>query len=278
MSQSKTKAIMFTDLLRTTHRAGQRRMKSVISSLDKSEIQEDPFPHIVRRNALDPGLFKDLLAEFPKLQHFPNNTDGSNVRLTLPNHEARDSRHVTPLWRDFLSAHTNTEHFLMLMELFGEHVKSMYPQAEKFVSNADKLKVVVKGLDDDAGAHVLLSSSIDANTPVTGAATSVRGPHVDNPTKMLVALLYLRDEDDSEGGDLQLFRLKRGRTLRESVLPGCHFRDDSVEYVKTVPYEPNTLFVWLNSPRSIHGVSPRLPTGRPRQFCNFFCGVPNPLF
>ncbi|MDA1311505.1 MAG: 2OG-Fe(II) oxygenase [Proteobacteria bacterium] len=253
-------------------------MKSVIASLDKSEIQDDPFPHIVKRNALDPGLFKDLLAEFPKLQHFPGSTDGSNVRLTLPIGDAQNSRYVTPLWRDFLSAHADTEHFFALIELFGEHVKSMYPKAEKFLSNADKLNVAVKGLDGGAGAHVLLSSSIDANTPVTGAATSVRGPHVDNPTKLLVALLYLRDEDESEGGDLLLFRLKQGRALRESVLPGCHFRDDSVEYVKTVRYEPNTLFVWLNSPQSIHGVSPRIPTAQPRQFCNFYCSVPNPLF
>jgi hypothetical protein len=101
---------------------------------------------------------------------------------------------------------------------------------------------------------------------------------VDNPTKLIVALLYLRDEEESEGGDLLLYRLKDGCTLKNSVLPGCHFRDDSVEYVKTVKYEANTLFVWLNSPTSIHGVSPRQPTARPRKLCNFFCALKRPTF
>lgn len=253
-------------------------MQSIIASLDESEIQDDPFPHIVRRNALDPVLFRDLVAEFPKLHQFPDNTEGSNKRLTFKISDARHSEFVTPLWRDFLDTHVSREHFLSMAGLFGGRISKMFANGNKFIANAPAMRTATKGCGNDAGAQVLLAASIDANTPVTSEASSVRGPHVDHPTKLIVALLYLRDEDDSEGGDLLLYRLKQGRNLKDSVLPGCHFRDDSVEYVKTVRYEPNTLFVWLNSPTSIHGVSPRHSTERPRKFCNFYCGLARPAF
>ena len=232
-------------------------MRSSIENLNRAEIRTDPFPHIVKRNALDPALFQELVSEFPNLDQFPGNTDGSNIRLTLPICDAANSEHVTPLWHDFLKAHADRDHLLGWVDLFSDQIKSHYPAAAKFVDNAEKLSVGVKGQDATDKTHVTLSSSIDANTPVTDGPTSVRGPHVDNPTKLLVALLYLRDESESEGGDLQLYRLKPGRSLEESVLPGCHFRDEAVEHVSTVRYEPNTLFVWMNSAQSIHGVSPR---------------------
>jgi hypothetical protein len=253
-------------------------MKSVIASLHKSEIQEDPFPHIVRRNALPSGLFRDLVAEFPDIGHFPGWTDQSNTRLTLDVSAARGSNRVTPLWREFLDVHAGRDHFLSMIDLFAEQIASRYPGTERFIANAKSLNVAVKGGGGEGDAQVLVSSSVDANTPVTREATRVRGPHVDNPTKLLVGLLYLRDEEDSEGGDLMLYRLKRGRKLVDSVLPGCHFRDEAVEFVKTVPYEPNTLFVWMNSPEAIHGVSPRRPTRYPRKLANFFCALRKPVF
>ena len=44
--------------------------------------------------------------------------------------------------------------------------------------------------------------------------------------------------------------------------------DQHVTRFKTIPYRANTLVMWLNTPRSLHGVSPRPPTDVPRRYIN----------
>ena len=44
---------------------------------------------------------------------------------------------------------------------------------------------------------------------------------------------------------------------------------EAVEAFKTVRYAPNTLVMWLNTPRALHGVTPRAVTEAPRRYVNF---------
>jgi hypothetical protein len=115
-------------------------------------------------------------------------------------------------------------------------------------------------------ADVMMDVQFGVNSPVRSPGT-VRGPHVDKPEKLFAGLLYFRDPlDDAEGGDLDLYRA-RGRRL--------HFdgrrdlRDRMVERVETVRYAPNTLVAWVNTARSLHGVTPRVRSTRPRRYVNF---------
>ena len=51
-----------------------------------------------------------------------------------------------------------------------------------------------------------------------------------------------------------------------------------VERVTTVKYESNVLVLFVNSLRSLHGVSVRQPTPWTRCFLNLLAEVPTPLF
>jgi hypothetical protein len=54
---------------------------------------------------------------------------------------------------------------------------------------------------------------------------------------------------------------------------------NAVEIVETARYAANKLVFFLNSPRSIHAVSPRTPTEVPRRHINFCADVLKaPLF
>jgi hypothetical protein len=48
--------------------------------------------------------------------------------------------------------------------------------------------------------------------------------------------------------------------------------------VVSVPYEANTLVLFLNSPNSVHGVTPRPPTPHVRRYINFQVELSRDLF
>ena len=94
-------------------------------------------------------------------------------------------------------------------------------------------------------------------------------------------MYFRRPEDDSTGGDLQFYRYKNPRHrfdprapvdpafVESAGIPSLKQVDDRlVEAVEAVPYEPNTLVMWVNTPHSIHGVSPRSITEFPRRYVN----------
>jgi hypothetical protein len=116
------------------------------------------------------------------------------------------------------------------------------------------------------------------NTPVT-APSSVRGAHVDSWHKLFVGLFYLRRPDDeSTGGDLILYRRKPGRR-RDRWAASIDF--DDVEAVVTVPYEPNSYVLFLNTEDAIHGVSPRSVSSVPRYLVvtsGWFASAPEEIF
>jgi hypothetical protein len=77
----------------------------------------------------------------------------------------------------------------------------------------------------------------------------------------------MRDEnDDSEGGDLELYRFTTGTPQFDPdsrLVP-----DQRVTRCDTIRYASNTLVFFLHSPYALHGVSPRAPTRFPRRHIN----------
>ncbi len=253
-------------------------MQSLLAGLSKADVIAEPFPHIVARDVLDQELLGSLQDEFPALESFPDHTDASNKRLNFNNAAAMKSDLVSSTWKTFLARNSDRDHLLHFIRVFGDHLKTAVPGAAEFVEMADRLPVGIKHVDGFDTARILLSSAIDANTPTTTEPSSVRGPHVDSGAKLWVGLFYLRDETTSEGGDLELYQLKPGHQLAGNVVNGSEIRPECLDLVKTVPYEPNTLFIGINSPASIHGVSPRQPTPHPRKFFSFYCDLPGRIF
>lgn len=72
------------------------------------------------------------------------------------------------------------------------------------------------------------------------------GPHTDSPAKVISALFYLQGE---EGTSLYVPR-QEGFTCPG----GPHYSFNKFKRVKTIPFKPNSLFVFLKSDHSFHGV------------------------
>jgi hypothetical protein len=108
------------------------------------------------------------------------------------------------------------------------------------------------------------------NTPQTKAGR-VRGPHLDNPIELYGGLLYM---GEGQGGDLEVQRLVKPPRYHGKL----EIEYDCVETVATVPYEPNMFVLFLNTPTSIHAVTPRPATPHCRRLVNVTGELPGMLF
>ena len=108
------------------------------------------------------------------------------------------------------------------------------------------------------------------NTPVK-EPTRVRGLHIDNCNKLFVGLFYMRkDGDDSEGGDLEIYKVKD----QYKDLYGTYYRVDKIDpkivkKIDTVKYNKNVFILFINSRQAIHAVSVRQKTDHIRRLINF---------
>jgi hypothetical protein len=250
-------------------------MDSLLARVTPADIVEEPFPHVVVREPLDAALCNRLIAEFPPMEGMTGyRADASNKRLNYHATDALANEQLSPLWREMLLAHLSQAFLDELLGVFGESIGLTYPELAKSFAETSP-RAGVRWVDSYDSADILLEAQPAANTPVTGAATAVRGGHLDNPNKLIVGLYYLRHpDDDSTGGDLQLYRY----TTEHPAFEQHEISQRYIEAAKTIPYQTNVLVLFLNSPLSLHGVTPRHPTHWPRLFLNLGAEVNGDLF
>ena len=129
------------------------------------------------------------------------------------------------------------------------------------------MKIGIQGIDNFDDCDVLLDFQIGINTPVE-KVVSVRGPHIDNKKSIYTGLCYLKDSDDyTDSGHFTLYKLKQ---LKLMILgSGRSVNLTDVKNYKEIKYKSNRLITFLNTKKSIHGVSPREVTNKVRKFFSF---------
>jgi hypothetical protein len=259
-------------------------MPSLLSKVTPRDVLVDPFPHVVIRDALAPDIYERLSATFPPFDWMaadqpPERRDpGSNRRFNFEvRHLLHDPR-VDPAWRAFAEEHSSPAFYREFLDVFGSHLRRDYPALESAVGALDSLVCGVRRVTSSVEADVLLTARAEVNTPVVAGPTSVRRVHVDLPQKLYFGLFYMRlPGDDTEGGDLELFRYRRERPTSPD------FRADDVpetlvERVKVIPYDRNVFFLGLNGPHALHGVSVRASTPSFRRYVYLSAEFNRPWF
>lgn len=195
--------------------------------LDRAiKVIEEPFPHVIIEEALDRKYYSELSKHRPLPETIiAGRSYGPNQRIDMETHDAMERLH--PIWKKFCSYHVSIDFLNKVYEVFGEHIKRLYPEVQSV------------GMRCQPGL----------NTPCE-VESKVRGPHLDNPAELYAGLFYMAS--DSDGGNLELYRWKKVGFYGKLEVP-----EDCVELVKTVFYRPNTYVMFLNSRDSLHGVSPR---------------------
>ena len=251
-------------------------MHSVLARAGQGQICDDPFPHLVVCEALDPDYYRELAAAFPAAEIIldgRNPVSNSNFRYAA-SAILGDAR-ISALWRDFTRYHVSQEFFDEVRALFESRIRVLHPRLESSVA---------KPLSDWQSSvrfrepirDIALECQFTYGAPVDVRSRTI-GPHVDREVALYAGLLYMRDDhDDSEGGDLELYRWNRGAPAFDAG--SRRVPDERVTRCKTIRYASNTLVFFLHSPHALHGVSPRSPTKFPRRHINFVGELATPVF
>lgn len=251
--------------------------ESILSRLKPDGIALQPFPHVFAKDALEPAYYAELAEAFPSMERIAGTGPlGDNRVFRLPACEMLADLAIPEIWRDFVAYHCSSAFLQELVSFWGTAIRSEYPAIETwFGKPLSRLTTGVRlyragkapeNLPENMRADAMLDCQFVVNSPVAKPST-VRGSHLDKPYKLFAALLYFRHPDDrSEGGNLLLERLKTGRG---SFDRRQHIAEQRVEPFAEVPYGPNTLVTWLNTPRSLHAVTPRSLSPLPRRYVNF---------
>ncbi len=94
--------------------------------------------------------------------------------------------------------------------------------------------------------------------------------------RLFSAMFYPRpSEDDSIGGGLELFRYTG---LTPDELNAFELSPETIECVATIPYRTNTLVVFPNGPRAVHGSEVREVTPHQRAYVFITAEVEKDLF
>ena len=252
-------------------------MRSILEKLDPAQIVYEPFPHIWIREALDPAYYAELAESFPSVERIAGNGALPNNQVfRLQASDVLADAAMPAICRDFFSYHCSGPFLEEMTRFWSAAIAHEYPDIEaRFGKPLEELSCRLRhyrsgkppeSLRENMHSDVTLDTQFVVNSPVTQVST-VRGPHLDKPYKLFAGILYMRlPNDDSTGGDLHLYRAKAGKPRFDRRQ---HLDDRFVVPFDEVPYEANTLVLWLNTPSALHGVSPRSKTNVPRRYINF---------
>ena len=244
-------------------------MRSILHGLTARDIDPEPFPHVVVDGALEPELYRELAASMPPADVLLR---GRAVENNMPYRYSAEHifADAPARWQEFTRLHTSQEFFAEVVALFGDTIRRLHPALEARVGKRlEELRTNVRFVE--AFADAALDCQITYGSPVT-RATRCHRVHVDRQVALYAGLLYFRlGEDDSEGGDLELYRFRGAARAYDD---GRFVDDALVEKVKTVPYAANRLVFFIHSPEALHGVSVRSVTPHPRLHVNFLAEFP----
>ena len=252
-------------------------IQSILADLKPENIIYAPYPYIAIPDALEPAYYQELAAAFPNLERIAGQKPLANNKVyRLPACEVLADPAIPAIWREFFEYHCSGQFLQECIAFWHTAIEREYPAIEAWFGKPLAQLTSARRhysssrppehMPENMQADVMMDCQFVVNSPVTSPST-VRGPHLDKPFKLFAGLLYFRHPDDrSTGSDLTIYRFK---TQRYYFDRRQHLADRFVEPVADIPYQPNMLILWLNTPRSLHGVTPRSVTPVPRRYINF---------
>lgn len=237
----------------------------VTQRLTAQDLKLDPYPYFYIQDALPQDLYDQLAAEYPESWMMQDGKTHFQARRYRQHEFAPGT--VSAMWQQFTEYHNSLAFKNRLISLFRAGLEQHYPQ---HLSDFEAADVIERHGGKTGVMQMEVQFVLNGRQEET-----VRTAHLDNGRELWAGLFYMRKpEDTSTGGDLQVFR-----TTREPRFHDIREVDMSdVEVVDTLPYQPNTLALFLNTRTSIHGVTPRLDAPCVRRYINMTAHADRKLF
>jgi hypothetical protein len=215
------------------------RLCHLVERLRTAEILDDPYPHFYIENIFPDTYYRALLAHLPGGALYRNLYEVTDLKLDHFRH--RDQRDMDPgwtkdmpeairrFWDDFSTWFLGPELAMAILRSFGEPLRERFGDEPRWPA----VSVEAQLIRHREGYFL--------------------GPHSDLWSKIVVLLFYLAPDERAAHLGTSIYRPKDpGFSCPRSL---HHPFEDFIK-VKTVPYRPNSLFAFLRSDRSFHGVEP----------------------
>ncbi|MBI3044143.1 MAG: hypothetical protein HYY78_15085 [Betaproteobacteria bacterium] len=230
----------------------------VLYKITNAPINRYPFPHIYVRDIFPPAYYRALRDHLPPEDLF---TTPASLKRVVD--EYPDSRLLLPLTSQNLAGLPEPYGaFWKQMAswmLGGEFGRAILPKFTEFLN----LRF------GDMGRMKFFDEALI----VKDCTTYVLGPHTDNLRKVLSLLYYLPADDSLEHLGTSIY-VPKDPDFRSTT--GEHYPFDAFVRMITMPYLPNTLFAFVRTDNSFHGVEPVTDPNIRRELLLYDIKVVNP--
>lgn len=206
----------------------------VTAAVDRAVIHEEPFAHAVIDRVLQDDVYAQLVDAIPPLAFF---TDHDPIKQDLHVPMSFGPAFHTRIWNFVDSQIARNVIQPALLRKFDAQLQAYYETlfGPEFLDAANRLPYL------PSGSRVML------RRPGYHLA-----PHRDPKRSLLTCLLYLAKPDDDEAHGTQLFRVIGDSEAHYKQTYYPEARGHRCELVKTVPFRPNSMLVFVNS-HGAHG-------------------------
>lgn len=214
-------------------------LSHVIDRLKNVTVRTSPFPHFYIENIFPDDYYQELIAHLPETSSYVNlgqlgKTDPRiyQQRLVLPLQEDELCRlpfgHLL-FWSQFAAALKSQTWCEMLVEKFQPYIQ------ERFVEHYDR---------------VTFSSTAEL---VRDSSNYAIGPHTDHPIRVLTLLFYFPATEEQANLGTSVYEPHDANFECEGFV---HHPFEGFRKVYTALFLPNSVFGFVRSNRSFHGVEP----------------------
>lgn len=196
-----------------------------------------PFPHIYVTDVFPEDFYRELRSHLPPPEFFKNPKALGRVGSGYP-----DTRFILPLTRDDVQALPEPLRSFwegLAQWLLGGFGSMVLAKFEQFLSQRF--------------SNTRAMQYHDEAMIVQDYTTYSLGPHTDAPSKVFSFLFYLPADDSLAHLGTSIYVPKNPRFTCQG---GPHHKFELFDRMMTMPFLPNTLFAFLKTYNSFHGVEP----------------------
>lgn len=230
----------------------------VLYRIANTPVSVHPFPHIYVRDVFPQDFYRELRAHLPPADAFRSLKSLGRVSADYP-----DTRLVFPLTPDNVEAldEPNVSFWTWIAHQFlsGDFLRCMLSHFGGFLHQR-------WGDASDLKFH-------DEALIVQDYSTYALEPHTDTLKKVLSFLFYLPADDSMPHLGTSIYAPKDPGFV---CTKGLHYPFDRFHLVTTMPYLPNSLFAFVKTSNSFHGVEPIADSDVRRDLLLYDVKVQNP--
>ena len=209
----------------------------VFSRIEVTPTQTDPFPHLYVPEVFPPDFYANLITQLPHDDRYEPFPPPYESRLSI-NLKPDTAAQLGPFWQRFESWINGQEFLNRMVQKFAQVLPHMHGHRASIVdANTNDGQVGIR-------PHTILNRDY---------ANFALGPHTGGVSKFIVAIFYLASDDRFSSFGTSIYRPREaGFTAWESPI----YPHDKFDRVRTFPNLPNSLFIFVKTDNSFHGVEP----------------------